>query len=185
MSIASWTSPPASARTFPISRVIRSVSSSLCSRRSSPSRKTISPRRGAGTRRHASNASFAAWTARSTSAAPERGNDASVSPVAGTIDSNVSPPSAATHSPPMKLSSTSVVRRRAMPRSSVDRRAAVHVRDPERPSTETSRSPGPDAGRGSAVSPRRRRRRGGPGGPCARRAGRRSPSRSGSRRSTP
>ena len=60
--------------------------------------------RGAGTRRQSSNAAFAAATARSTSAAPERGNEASVSPVAGTNESNVAPPSAPTHSPPMKFS---------------------------------------------------------------------------------
>src|SRR6266550_3327176 len=52
MSTASWTSPPASAFTFPISRVIRSVSAgfSCSSRRASV--KRISPRFGAGTRRH-------------------------------------------------------------------------------------------------------------------------------------
>src|SRR5262245_24433480 len=90
MSIASWTSPPASAFTFPISRVIRSVSSSLCARRSSAKRKRMLPRSGAGTRRHASKAAFALATALSTSAPLERGKLPSTSPVAGATDSNVS-----------------------------------------------------------------------------------------------
>src|SRR5579862_1376429 len=89
MSIASWTSPPASAFTFPISRVIRSVSSPFCARRSSAKRKSMLPRSGAGTRRQSSNAAFAFCTAASTSAAVERGKVASTSPVAGTTDSNV------------------------------------------------------------------------------------------------
>ena len=105
MSIASWTSPPASARTLPISRVISSVSSSLCvaqelARSGRGSRRA----RGAGTRRQSSNAAFAAATARSTSAAPERGNDAERLAGRGHDVSNVSPPSASTHSPPMKFS---------------------------------------------------------------------------------
>src|SRR5438874_1743918 len=91
MSIASWTSPPASAFTFPISRVIRSVSSSLCVRRSSAKRKRMFPRSGAGTRRQSSNAALAFATARSTSAAVERGKLPSTSPVAGATDSNVCP----------------------------------------------------------------------------------------------
>src|SRR3954447_13259561 len=90
MSIASWTSPPASAFTFPISRVIRSVSSSLWARRSSAKRKRMLPRSGAGTRRQSSNAALAAATARSTSAALERGKLPRTSPVAGAIESNVS-----------------------------------------------------------------------------------------------
>src|SRR2546430_2052515 len=56
MSIASWTSPPASALTFPISCVIRSVRSSLCSSTSRAKRNRISPRFGAGTSRQSSNA---------------------------------------------------------------------------------------------------------------------------------
>src|SRR4051794_27925562 len=91
MSIASWTSPPASAFTFPISRVIRSVSSSLCARRSSAKRKRMFPRSGAGTRRQSSNAALAFATARPTSAAVERGKLPSTSPVAGATDSNVCP----------------------------------------------------------------------------------------------
>src|SRR5438093_4888017 len=91
MSIASWTSPPASAFTFPISRVIRSVSSSLCARSSSAKRNRTLPRSGAGTRRQSSNAALAFATARSTSAAVERGKLPSTSPVAGSTDSNVCP----------------------------------------------------------------------------------------------
>ena len=101
MSIASCTSPPASAFTFPISCVMRSVSSSFWSATSCAKRKRISPRLGAGTRRHSSNASFAAATARSTSSAPERGKVPISSPSAGLVDSNVSPEAASTHSPPM------------------------------------------------------------------------------------
>src|SRR4051812_48997305 len=90
MSIASCTSPPASALTFPISRVIRSVSSSFASRTSSAKRKRISPRRGAGTRRQSSYAAFADATARPTSSGVDRGNVPIRSPVAGLLDSKVS-----------------------------------------------------------------------------------------------
>ena len=103
MSIASWTSPPASAFTFPISRVIRSVSAGFSCSSSRASRKRISPRFGAGTSRHSANASFATATARSTSSAPERGKTPIVSPVAGLVLSKVSPEAASTHSPPMKF----------------------------------------------------------------------------------
>src|SRR5579875_2757811 len=88
MSIASWTSPPASAFTLPISRVMRSVSCGLCSSSRRASRKRISPRLGAGTRRHSGNASRAAATARSTSSGPERGKTPIVSPVAGLLPSH-------------------------------------------------------------------------------------------------
>ena len=103
MSIASWTSPPASAFTFPISCVIRSVSADFSSSSSRASRKRISPRFGAGTSRHSTNASFAAATARSTSSAPELGKSPIVSPFAGLVLSKVSPEAASTHSPPMKF----------------------------------------------------------------------------------
>src|SRR5207237_869937 len=83
MSTASWTSPRASAITLPISRVISCATSSLWSISSWPKRKRISPRRGAGKRRHSSNAARAAATARSTSSAPERGKTPISSPVAG------------------------------------------------------------------------------------------------------
>src|SRR5262245_48977565 len=101
MSIASWTSPPASAFTFPISCVMRSVSSALCSATSWAKRKRISPRFGAGTSRQSSYAAFAAATARSTSSASERGKTPMSSPSAGLVDSKVSPERASTHSPPM------------------------------------------------------------------------------------
>src|SRR3954470_12496624 len=103
MSIASCTSPPASAFTFPISCVIRSVSSALWSVTSRAKRKRISPRFGAGTRRQSWNASFAAATARLTSSGPDFGKTPSVSPSAGLLDSKVSPEAASTHSPPMKF----------------------------------------------------------------------------------
>src|SRR6266566_678919 len=89
MSIASWTSPPASALTLPISRVIRSESSGLCCSSSCAKRKRMLPRSGAGVRRQPSQASRAASTARSTSAAVERGNDSITSPVEGLNDSKV------------------------------------------------------------------------------------------------
>ena len=50
MSMPSWTSPRASARTLPISRVIARASRSLLSRMSSPNAYRISPRFGAGRR---------------------------------------------------------------------------------------------------------------------------------------
>src|SRR5580765_2343456 len=103
MSIASWTSPPASAFTFPISCVIRSVTSALCSATSCAKRKRMSPRSGAGTSRHSSKASFATATARSTSSGTDLGKTPSVSPSAGLTDSNVSPDTESTHSPPMKF----------------------------------------------------------------------------------
>src|SRR5438270_659406 len=71
MSIASWTSPPASARTLPISCVIRSVSASFSCSSSRAKRKRISPRFGPGTSRRCAYASFAVATARSTSSAVE------------------------------------------------------------------------------------------------------------------
>src|SRR5919201_2515091 len=103
MSIASWTSPPASALTLPISRVIRSVRSSFASSSRRAKRKRSSPRFGAGTSRQSSKAVFAAATARSTSSALDLGNTPRLSPVAGLTLSKVSPPAASTHSPPMKF----------------------------------------------------------------------------------
>ena len=105
MSIASWTSPPASARTFPISCVIRSVSASFSlleqrARSGRGSRRASAPGRAASS----ANASFAAATARSTSSAPERGKTPIVSPSAGLVLSKVSPDAASTHSPPIVVS---------------------------------------------------------------------------------
>jgi len=101
MSIASWTSPAASALTFPISWVISSVTSSLCSASSCANRNSTSPRLGAGTSRQASYAALAAATARSTSSGPDFGKTPIVSPSAGLVDSKVAPEAASTHSPSM------------------------------------------------------------------------------------
>ena len=77
MSIASWTSPPASARTLPISRVISSVSSSLRSTNAlRDAEEDLGALRAPGTSRQLSQASFAAATARSTSSAVEQREDA-------------------------------------------------------------------------------------------------------------
>src|SRR5579862_4694607 len=89
MSIASWMSPPASAFTFPISRVIRSASDALSRFKSSAKRKRMLPRSGAGTRRQSSQAARAIATARSTSAAVDRVNVSISSPVEGFRDSKV------------------------------------------------------------------------------------------------
>src|SRR5829696_6296511 len=89
MSIASWMSPPASALTFPISRVIRSASAGFSRSRSCAKRKSMFPRSGAGTRRQSSHAARAVATARSTSSAVERGNDSMSSPGEGLSESNV------------------------------------------------------------------------------------------------
>ena len=53
MSIISWTSPSPSCRIFPASSVTSRPSASLLTRNSSPNRRISSPRRGAGTSRHA------------------------------------------------------------------------------------------------------------------------------------
>jgi hypothetical protein len=89
MSIASWMSPPASALTFPISRVISSESPALSRSSSCAKRNRMFPRCGAGTRRQSSHAARALATARSTSAASERGNESISSPVDGLNESNV------------------------------------------------------------------------------------------------
>src|SRR5215203_2068643 len=89
MSIASWMSPPASALTFPISRVMRSASAGFSRSRSCAKRKSMFPRSGAGTRRQSSHAARAVATAPSTSSAVERGNDSMSSPVEGLSESNV------------------------------------------------------------------------------------------------
>jgi hypothetical protein len=64
-------------------------------------RNRISPRLGAGTRRHSSKAALAAATARSTSSVSDFGKTPIVSPFAGLVDSKVSPEAASTHSPSM------------------------------------------------------------------------------------
>src|SRR5690606_32301242 len=63
---------------------------------------TSSPRTVALVSRHLGNASAAALTALSTSAAVPRGTRASTSRVAGLITSMVSPLTAGTHSPPIR-----------------------------------------------------------------------------------
>ena len=64
----SWTSPRASERTLPISRVIARASRSLCWAMSAPNAYRISPRLGAGVRRHIGSAVSAALMAIATSA---------------------------------------------------------------------------------------------------------------------
>ncbi len=104
MSMPSWTSPRASSRTLPISRVMWRARRSLCCAMSAPKAYRISPRLGAGVRLHASLASPAARMACATSDA----SDAAYVPMtrrssAGSRDSNTIPEFAACHSPPMRL----------------------------------------------------------------------------------
>ena len=68
MSIISWTSPSPSERILPASIDTSSPSSALCSRSSSPRRRTRLPRSGAGVVRQVRKASWATATALSTSA---------------------------------------------------------------------------------------------------------------------
>ena len=68
MSMPSWTSPRASAMTLPISRVIARARRSLCWAISAPNAYRISPRFGAGVRRHIGPAVSAALMAIATSA---------------------------------------------------------------------------------------------------------------------
>ena len=76
MSIISWTSPRPSERILPASIETSSPRSSLCSRSSSPRRRTRLPRTGPGVTRQAPNASVATRTAASTSAGSPAGADA-------------------------------------------------------------------------------------------------------------
>ena len=88
----SWTSPRASARTLPISRVIARESRSLCWAISSPKRYRISPRFGAGVAFQRGSAISAALTAIPTSAAVPAWNRPMTSRrSAGFRLSNVSP----------------------------------------------------------------------------------------------
>src|ERR1039458_10738630 len=78
--------------------------------RISAARKTISARRGAGTRRHLAKARLAASTAASTSALFERWKMATTSRVsAGLRSSNVWPLADSTHSPSIKFLKTLVL----------------------------------------------------------------------------
>src|SRR6058998_3847931 len=107
MSIASCTSPLASASTFPISRVTVRARVSLSRISRSATRKRISPRRGAGMRRHPSKASVAAFIASSMSSGPESTHRPTTSPVAGSRLSKVRPEWAPTHLPPISFSPVS------------------------------------------------------------------------------
>ena len=103
MSMPSWTSPRASDRTLPISRVIARARRSLCWAMSAPNAYRISPRLGAGVRRHIGPAVSAALMAMATSAAVPCWNRPTTSLVsAGLRLSNVAPPVDSHHSPAMK-----------------------------------------------------------------------------------
>src|ERR1035441_5573995 len=79
--------------------------------RISAARKTISARRGAGTRRHLAKARLAASTAASTSLVLERWKMATTSRVsAGLRSSKDCPPADSTHSPSMKFLKTRVLK---------------------------------------------------------------------------
>ena len=99
----SWTSPRASARTLPISRVIALASRSLCWAMSAPNAYRISPRLGAGVRRHIGKAVSAALIAIATSALVPCWKRPTTSRVsAGFRLSNVAPEVESHHSPAMK-----------------------------------------------------------------------------------
>ena len=102
MSMPSWTSPRASARTLPISRVIARERRSLCSAMSAPKAYRISPRFGAGVRCHIGRAVSAALTAIATSALVPCWNRPMTSRVsAGLRLSKVAPLVDSHHSPAM------------------------------------------------------------------------------------
>src|SRR3981189_566654 len=104
MSMASCTSPRASARTLPISRVMSLENSSLHWRRSPAARKRIAAPLGPGTSRHVLYASFAASTATSTSSSVEDTNIPINSSVfAGWRFSYAFPLRDSTHSPLIKF----------------------------------------------------------------------------------
>ena len=160
MSIASWTSPPASARTFPISCVMRSVSSALWSTTSCAKRKRISPRFGAGTRRQSSYAAFAAATARSTSAAAGAREDADrARRRRGSWTRTSRPRRRPTHSPPMKFCCVRVpvvaMRASLPPQSSVMTASYLDPRDAEYaaslPPTSATRSSRPSRASGDRI----------------------------------
>ena len=83
MSIISWTSPRPSCAIFPTSSVTSAPRASFSRRSSSPSSRTSSPRRGAGTSRHASNAAAARAIAASVDAASSRATRPISFPVIG------------------------------------------------------------------------------------------------------
>src|SRR3990170_3514327 len=104
MSIASWTSPRASLRTFPISMVTSRESASLRASIISAARNRISARRGAGVARQRGYASAAAATASATSSGPESGKEPIASPVAGFSRSKRLSLFGGDHLPAMKFS---------------------------------------------------------------------------------
>src|SRR3954468_17551317 len=85
MSIISWTSPRASEVILPTSGLTSVARSRLCSRSSSPKRRTRPPRTGAGTVRQVRNASPARATARSTSVASCQPMEKIGSPLIGEV----------------------------------------------------------------------------------------------------
>ena len=103
MSMPSWTSPRASARTLPISRVIARDRRSLCSAMRWANANMISPRFGAGVRRHIGPAVSAALMAMATSAAvPCWKRPITSRRSAGLRLSNVWPLIESVHAPAMK-----------------------------------------------------------------------------------
>src|ERR1051325_2494532 len=100
----SWTSPRVSCSGFPISRVMRSAISSFRRVRMSPTRRSTSPRAGAGVLLHSSKPHLADRTASATSASPDSGNRPMMSLLsAGFTFWKYSPVEGATHLPPMKF----------------------------------------------------------------------------------
>ncbi len=104
MSMPSWTSPRASVRTLPISRVMSWASSSFLSSRILPARAKISALAGTGVRAHSGWAASAAWTASSMSRAPPLAKCPTTSARrAGLTESKVCSPWASRHSPATRL----------------------------------------------------------------------------------
>src|SRR5450759_3168984 len=100
MSITSWTSPRASLMILPFSRLMRRARSCLRSRNALPSRRTISPRLGAGTIRQRRNASSADLDTAPHSAAVAVATDASTLPVEGSWVASFGPVGCSTNEPP-------------------------------------------------------------------------------------
>src|SRR3989338_8140862 len=146
MSIASWTSPRASARTFPISRVTIVASDSFSLANRSAARNRISPRLGAGIARHAGHAARAAATASSPSRDDELGATATTSRVsAGLTLVSVSPDADGVQRPLMRLAICS-----AMSASSGDPPAPYqNLREDATPLTPRIKSPPPLLKRGN------------------------------------
>ena len=102
ISIARPTSARASGSVLPISRVTDRASSSWCASITWRKRNSQRARSIVERLRHPGNASRAAATAASTSAAPESGTRASTSPVAGLVTSSADDSApAGTQRPPM------------------------------------------------------------------------------------